>query len=104
MLIKYFKRNGDFWFVDEKLRAKVMFRELNLIGDWPLVAGFDVVFLRNVLIYFDIEVKRQILGKIRRLLRPGGLLFLGSAETTLGIDDNFERVVLDRATCYRNQG
>jgi chemotaxis protein methyltransferase CheR len=104
MLIKYFKRNGDFWFVDEKLRAKVMFRELNLIADWPLASGLDVVFLRNVLIYFDIEVKKQILGKIRKLLRPGGVLFLGSAETTLGIDDSFERVVHDRATCYRNPG
>jgi chemotaxis protein methyltransferase CheR len=104
MLIKYFKRNGDFWFVDEKLRSKVMFRELNLIADWPLASGLDVVFLRNVLIYFDIEVKKQILGKIRKLLRPGGVLFLGSAETTLGIDDSFERVVHDRATCYRNPG
>jgi chemotaxis protein methyltransferase CheR len=61
----------------------------------------DVVFLRNVLIYFDVETKKTILGKIRRLLRPGGYLFLGGAETTLNLDDAYERVVLERTTCYR---
>jgi chemotaxis protein methyltransferase CheR len=64
----------------------------------------DVVFLRNVLIYFDIDTKKTILGKVRRLLRPGGYLFLGGAETTLNLDDSFERVVFDKATCYRAPG
>ena len=61
----------------------------------------DIVFLRNVLIYFDVETKKVILGKIRRLLRPGGYLFLGGAESTFHLDEAFERVVFDKATCYR---
>jgi chemotaxis protein methyltransferase CheR len=62
------------------------------------------VFLRNVLIYFDADTKRAVLKRVRQVLRPDGYLFLGGAETTLGIDDAFERVVLDRATAYRPRG
>jgi chemotaxis protein methyltransferase CheR len=60
-----------------------------------------VVFLRNVLIYFDTDTKKMILGKVFKILRPDGFLFLGGAETTLNIDDRFERVPFDRAGCYR---
>jgi chemotaxis protein methyltransferase CheR len=102
LLVKYFKRNGDAWEFDPMLRKKVVFKELNLMSNWPFMPAMDVVFLRNVLIYFDVETKKTILGKIRRLLRPGGYLFLGGAETTLNLDDSFERVVLERTTCYRS--
>lgn len=71
---------------------------------WPFMPAMDVVFLRNVLIYFDVETKKTILGKIRRMLRPNGYLFLGGAETTMNLDEDFERVVFDKATCYRNPG
>lgn len=101
LLVKYFKRQGDNWEFDPVLRKKVLFKELNLVSNWPFMPAMDVVFLRNVLIYFDVETKKTILGKIRRLLRPGGYLFLGGAETTLNLDDAYERVVLERATCYR---
>lgn len=101
LLVKYFKKQEDRWQVSEALRAKVHFKELNLVTDWPFMPMLDIVFLRNVLIYFDIETKKGILAKIRRLLRPGGYLFLGGAETTLNLDDSFERVVLEKATCYR---
>jgi chemotaxis protein methyltransferase CheR len=103
LLVKYFTRSGDHWIFDETLRKRVTFRELNLVKDWPLMASLDIVFLRNVLIYFDVETKKSILGKVRTALRPGGYLFLGGAETTLGLDDGFERVVFDRATCYRKK-
>ena len=69
---------------------------------WPFMPAMDVVFLRNVLIYFDVETKKTILGKIRRMLRPNGYLFLGGAESTMNLDEDFERVVFDKATCYRN--
>ena len=58
-------------------------------------------FLRNVLIYSDVETKKVILAKTRRLLRSGSYLLLGGAETTFNLDDAFERVVLDKTTCYR---
>ena len=62
---------------------------------------FDVIFLRNVLIYFDVATKRTVLQNVARLLRPDGLLFLGAAETTIGIDDNYERVAAGRTSAYR---
>jgi len=57
--------------------------------------------MRNVLIYFDVEMKKNILGRIRKLLRPDGYLFLGAAETTLNLDENFERMPFKQSGCYR---
>ena len=61
----------------------------------------DVVLMRNVLIYFGVETKKKMLGKVRQLLKPDGFLFLGGAETTFNVDDAFERVQFDRTICYR---
>jgi chemotaxis protein methyltransferase CheR len=104
LLVKYFKRKGNDWEFDPVLRKKVVFKELNLTHTWPVMPAMDVVFMRNVLIYFDVETKKNILGKIRRLLRPNGYLFLGGAETTMNLDESFERVIFGRATCYKNPG
>ena len=101
LLLKHFVRDGERWIFSEQLRKKIIFKELNLAADWPFMPQMDIVFLRNVLIYFDADVKKKILGKVRKLLRPGGFLFLGGAETTLNLDDKFERVVLGRATAYQ---
>ncbi len=101
LLVKYFTRNGNEWEFREDLRKRVTFKELNLVREWPLMPATDIVFLRNVLIYFDVETKKMILGKIRRLMRPGGYLFMGGAETTLNVDDVYQRVALDKTTCYR---
>lgn len=101
LLVKYFTRVGIEWEFKAELRNRVTFQELNLVKEWPQLPMVDIVFLRNVLIYFDLGTKRTILGKIRRLLRPGGSLFMGGAETTFGVDDNFQRVVMDKTTCYR---
>lgn len=101
LLVKHFMRQGMEWEIREDLRKRVEFRELNLIREWPVMPSMDIVFLRNVLIYFDADTKKQILGRIRRLLRPGGSLILGGAETTLGLDDEYERVVVDKTTFYR---
>jgi chemotaxis protein methyltransferase CheR len=76
---------------------------MNLITPWPLMQKMDIVFMRNVLIYFDIDTKREILGKTRQVLKPDSYLFLGSAETTLNIDQSFQRAVYDKAVCYRLQ-
>jgi len=101
MLVRHFDRVGTQWQVKPELRAVVKTRLLNLSVPFPPLGTFDVVFLRNVLIYFDAATKKAVLQRVRQVLRPDGYLFLGGAETTLGIDDAFDRVVLDRATAYR---
>jgi chemotaxis protein methyltransferase CheR len=79
----------------------VTFQSLNLSGNWPPLGKFDVVFLRNVLIYFPLDTRKQILAKIRQVLNPAGYLFLGSAETTLNLDDSYERIPFQKAFYYR---
>jgi len=101
MLIKYFTKVGVDYELKPEIRSMVDFSELNLIGAWPAFPTFDIVFLRNVLIYFDVENKRTIFGRVKRLLAPDGFLFLGAAETTMNIDDGFERLPIERAGCYR---
>ena len=101
LLVKYFVRQGTEWEFREDLRRRIEFREMNLVKHWSVMPPQDIVFLRNVMIYFNVDNKRIILGKIRRLLRPGGYLFLGGAETTFNLDDAFERVAIDKAICYR---
>lgn len=101
LLVKYFQKQGADWQLKDEVRRAVEFSVVNLIEAWPPLPQLDVVLLRNVLIYFDVATKKQILGRIRRLLRPDGYLFLGGAETTLNLDDAFERLPFDRAGCYR---
>ena len=102
-LAKFFSRRGLDWVVHDDLRRMIDFQQINLLDlDLDLaLPQMDIVFLRNVLIYFDKETSQQILGCIRRVLRPDGYLFLGGAETTLFLDDAFERVPLNQAGCYR---
>lgn len=101
LLVKYFQRLGVEWQVKDELRRMVEFRQLNLIDSWPSLPEFDIIFIRNVLIYFDVPTKKAILAKVRRVLRPDGYLFLGAAETTLNIDEGFERLQFEKAGCYR---
>lgn len=100
-LLKYFERAGLDWRLKQEIRNMVQFKQLNLVSDWPGLPRFDVVFLRNVLIYFDVDMKRAVLGRLRRHLASDGYLFLGGAETTMNIDVAFERAPFDRAGCYR---
>lgn len=100
-LARHFVREGSDWRVCDPLRQMVEFRALNLAEPWPFVPQVDVLLLRNVLIYFDLTTKREILQRCRTVLRRDGHLILGTSETTLNIDDRFERVVTDGATTYR---
>jgi chemotaxis protein methyltransferase CheR len=100
-LVKYFDKVGLDWQIRPELRKSIDFRELNLAGPWAGLPQADVVMLRNVLIYFDVETKKQILGKVRQVLRPGGYLFLGTAETTMNLDDTYELVRSEGAVYYR---
>lgn len=101
LLIKYFQRQGTEWELKEEVRRLVEFRQLNLIDSAWGIGSVDIVFLRNVLIYFDVATKKSILQKIRQVLRPDGYLFLGGAETTMNLDDAFERITFERSGCYR---
>ena len=101
LMVKYFERIGTEWQVKEDLRKMIQFRIINLSEAWPMMPPVDLLMMRNVLIYFDVEMKKNILGRIRRLLRPDGYLFLGAAETTLNLDENFERMPFKQSGCYR---
>jgi chemotaxis protein methyltransferase CheR len=100
-LVQYFERVGPHWKVAPHLRRNVSFKQMNLCAPLPSMPPFDVIFLRNVLIYFDVATKKSVLRNVARLLRPDGWLFLGAAETTIGIDDNYERVSAGRTSAYR---
>jgi chemotaxis protein methyltransferase CheR len=100
-LVKYFTKHGLEWQVKDELRKMVDVREMNLADRWPPLPPIDIVFIRNVLIYFDVSTKREILAKIRKLMRPDGYVFLGGAETTLNLDDAFQRVPIGKSTCYQ---
>jgi len=101
LLMKYFQREGMQWQLRPELRSMATFTKLNLIERWPPLPTMDIVFLRNVLIYFSPETKRMILEKVRKVMAPKGVLFLGAAETTMGLDDSFERVQVDNSVFYR---
>lgn len=103
MLVRHFDRAETDWRVLPSVRKLVRFKPLNLAEPFDL-PQMDVVFLRNVLIYFDPATKTQVLRRVRRILRPDGFLFLGGAETTLGLDDGFERVAVGSTIAYRPKG
>ncbi|PWC38608.1 protein-glutamate O-methyltransferase [Azospirillum sp. TSO22-1] len=92
MLVKHFKQQGDKWQIGPNLRQMVSFKEWNLLGDLGGLGQFDVVFCRNVLIYFDQPTKTKVLEAIARQMPPDGVLYLGGAETVLGITDRFKPV------------
>ena len=101
LLAKYFVRDGLDWQMRSEILRMASFRRMNLAEAWCDLGMMDVVMLRNVLIYFDVETKRQILSRVQRVLRPDGYLFLGCAETTLNLSDSFERVQCGTGSCYR---
>lgn len=89
LLVKYFKQEGERWQIDAAIRSMVQFKEFNLLQKPRGFGVFDVVFCRNVLIYFDAEMKSKILNNIADVLAPHGVLYLGGAETVIGISDRF---------------
>jgi len=74
---------------------------MNLAQAWPALPSMGVIFMRNVLIYFDMETKKGILSRVKKVLKPDGYLFLGGAKTTLNIDESFNRVQIDKTAYYQ---
>lgn len=101
LLAKYFRRDGMHWELSPDIRGMASFSKLNLIERWPPMPQIDIVFLRNVLIYFSPETKKSILAKVRATMAPHGVLFLGAAETTMGLDNAFEREQVNNSVFYR---
>lgn len=88
-LLKHFKQNQDHWQIDASLRAMITWRQLNLVSPLPPIGPFDIVFCRNVLIYFDVETKKRVLESIARVMTRDAYLVLGASETVLGVTDLF---------------
>lgn len=101
LLVKYFQKIGTEWQIKEELRRMVRFAELNLAQPWPPMAPMDLVLMRNVLIYFNAETKKNVFAQLRRIIRRDGYLFLGGAETPMGIDESFHRIALGIGSCYQ---
>jgi chemotaxis protein methyltransferase CheR len=90
LLVKFFAQVGDAWQIVPEIRAMVKFRPLNLLNDFSALGTFDLVFCRNVLIYFDQETKVGVLNRIARQMPADGFLVLGAAETVVGLTDAFK--------------
>jgi len=92
MLLKYFTQNGDQWVISPEIRSMVHYRTLNLLNDFSALGQFDIVYCRNVLIYFDQPTKIDVLNRTARLTASDGYLLLGAAETVVGLTDAFKPV------------
>lgn len=103
LMIKWFTRSGMDWQLSPEITSMVEFHQVNLAdrSTWGRVPDADLVLLRNVLIYFDVPTKAGILNAVHDKLRPGCALLLGSAETTIGVVDGFERVQDGKTIYYR---
>jgi chemotaxis protein methyltransferase CheR len=103
MLMRHFRKEDANWRIADRLRGMASFREYNLLSDLRLLGRFDVVFCRNVLIYFDQPTKARVLNNIAALMPQDGLLYLGGAETVLGLTTRFTPLVTERGV-YALQG
>ncbi len=92
LLTKYFNQVGELWQISDEVREMVTYRKYNLLDSFTLLGSFDIIFCRNVLIYFDQPTKTEVLEKMRKVMPADGTLFLGAAETVLGITDKFKPV------------
>lgn len=101
LLVKYFRQGGTRWTIRDDIRQMVTFAPCNLASDWPSMPKFDLILMRNVLIYFDMVAKQSILTKANRLLSRDGSLLLGNGETMMNIDAGFDRMTYNKAVYYK---
>jgi len=90
LLVKHFVQTGELWQLNADIRAMVQFRHLNLLQDFSHLGAFDIIFCRNVLIYFDQDTKTNVFGRLSRMIEPDGFLMLGAAETVVGLTETFK--------------
>lgn len=105
LLFRHFDHVGRDWQLHDEIRQMVTFRRLNLARAFPEeIPPMDLVLLRNILIYFDDAARLALLRRVTGVLRPGGFLLLGGAETIAGVQDEYERVPVGRTTFFRRRG
>jgi chemotaxis protein methyltransferase CheR len=104
LLVKYFEQHGTDWQLKPAIRSMVDFLEINLAQEWPVLPRMDLVFIRNVMIYFDVETKKAILSRLARVLRRDGYMLMGGAETTLNLHDSYRRVEQLKSGFYQLVG
>jgi len=90
LLVKHFVQTGELWQLNADIRAMVQFRQLNLLQDFSHLGAFDIIFCRNVLIYFDQDTKINVFSRLSRVVEPDGFLMLGAAETVVGLTETFK--------------
>jgi chemotaxis protein methyltransferase CheR len=100
-LVRYFSKQGLEWQLKDNIRSMASFQKFDLRQSPSALGTFDVVFCRNVLIYFDVPTKKKILGGLRNVLRDDGYLLLGGAEAILDLDGGYARQVVGQASAYR---
>lgn len=103
LLVKYFQKKEDQWQISSEIRSKVQYKEFNLLEDFRPLGQFDIVYCRNVLIYFDQPTKSDVLARVSALMPDDGFLFLGGAETVLGISDKFKPLARQRGIYQLNR-
>jgi chemotaxis protein methyltransferase CheR len=101
-LVKYFEKINSEWHLKDEIKQIVQFEKINLLGQWNH-EDLDLIFMRNVLIYFDLETKKKIVERVYNSLGKRGYLFLGGAETLLGITDVFNQIRIDKTCCYQKK-
>jgi chemotaxis protein methyltransferase CheR len=99
LLIKHFTQLGESWQIAPELRAMVKFRQFNLLAEFSALGIFDLIFCRNVLIYFNQETKVDVLNRLARVIASDGYLVLGAAETVMGLTESF-KIVGDKHGLY----
>jgi len=104
LLTRYFSKHENSWKVNANVAARIQYRMLNLLHSYSLLGRFDIVFCRNVLIYFSSDLKKDILTRIHGTLKPGGYLFLGASEALSGLPDLYEMVQCSPGIIYRRKG
>lgn len=103
LLTRYFSAVEDRWEVNAHIKSRVQYRQLNLLNSYSMLGKFDIVFCRNVLIYFSADLKKDILTRIHGTLKPGGYLLLGASEALSGLPDHYEMVQCNPGIIYRKK-
>ena len=98
---KFFSKNGDNWIINADIAKRARFTELNLLSSYSLLGKFDIIFCRNVLIYFSAEMKKDILERMAEILKPGGTLILGGSESPTGYTKKFAMKRYPNGVVYR---
>lgn len=98
---KYFNNDGGMWEIKDFIKSNIMFKELNLMSNFSMLGKFDVIFCRNVLIYFSVKLKEDIINRMAKSLNPGGYLVLGGSESVSSYTTQFETVKYNNGLIYR---